>query len=65
MKMTIVYKFSERAIIQALIFNEQLRFFTFSIQIHVVNFDPGANLTRTYEEKKIHIEHLDDERILL
>ena len=42
--------FSEHAIIQALDFNEQLRFCTFSIQIHVVNFDPMANLTRTYEE---------------
>ena len=50
--MTIVYKFSEHATIQALNFYEQLRFCTFSIQIHVVNFDPGANLTRTYKEKK-------------
>ena len=41
---------SEHAIIQALNFNEQLRFCTFSIQIHV-NFDPRTNLTRTYEEK--------------
>ena len=54
-----VYKFSENAIIQALNFNEQLRFCTFSIQIHVVNFDPRANLNRPYEEKKIHIVHLD------
>ena len=44
--------FSERAIIQALNFNEQLRFCTFSIKIHVVNFDPRANVTRTYEENK-------------
>ena len=36
---------------QALNFNEQLRFHTFSIQIHVVNFDHMANLTRTYEGK--------------
>ena len=34
-------------------FNEQLRFCTFSIQIYGVNFDPSANLTRTYEEKCI------------
>ena len=46
-----IYKFSEHAIIQALNFNEQLRFCTFSIQIHVVNFDPMANLTCTFEEK--------------
>ena len=30
----------------------QLRFCTFSKQIHVVNFDPRANLTRAYEENK-------------
>ena len=35
-----MFMFSENAIIQALNFNEQLRFCTFSIQIHVVNFDP-------------------------
>ena len=38
--------------IQALNLNWQLRFCTFSIQIHVVNFVPRANLTRTYEENK-------------
>ena len=38
------------AIIQALNLNEQLRFCTLRIQIHVVNFDPMTNLTRTYEE---------------
>ena len=27
-----------------------MRFCTFSTQIHVVNFDPWANLNRTYEE---------------
>ena len=42
-----VYKFSEHA----LNFNGHLPFCTFSIQIHVVNFDPKANLTHTYEEK--------------
>ena len=36
---------------QALSLNDQLRFCTFSIQIHVVKFDPRANLTRTYAEK--------------
>ena len=54
-----VYKFSEHAIIQALNFNEQYRFCTFSTQIHVVNFDPKAYLTCTYEEKKTHVVHLD------
>ena len=44
--------FSEHTIIQALNFNEQLRFCTFSIQIHVDNFDLRANLTRTYELNK-------------
>ena len=48
------YKFSEHAIIQDLNFHayEQLRFWTFSIPIHVLNFDLSANLTRTYDEKK-------------
>ena len=46
------YKFSDHAIIQDLNFHEQLRFLTFSIPIHVLNFDLRANLTRTYEEKK-------------
>ena len=48
------YKFSEHAIIQDLNFHayEQLRFWTFSIPIHVLNFDLRANLTRTYGEKK-------------
>ena len=52
------YKFSEHAIIQALNFNEQLRFCTFSIQTHIVNFDPRAKLTRTYDEKNsvVHLE---------
>ena len=47
--------FSENAIIQALNFNEQSRFHGFcalSIHIHVVNFDPRANLARTYEENR-------------
>ena len=44
--------FFEHAIIQALNFNEQLRFCIFSTQIHVVHFDLRTTLTRTYEEKK-------------
>ena len=47
--LTMFISFLEHAIIQALNFNEQLRLSTFSI--HVVNFDPRANLTSTYEEK--------------
>ena len=33
-------------------YNEQLRFCTFGIHIHVVIYDSRANLTRTYEENK-------------
>ena len=44
--------FSEHVIIiQALNSKVQLWFFSFSIEIDVVNLDPRANLTRTYEEK--------------
>ena len=46
-------KFSEHAIIPDLNFNEQLGFCTFSINIHVLNFDPRAFFNRTYEEKNI------------
>ena len=42
-----VYKFSEHAVIQALDSNEQLRFWTFSIELYVVSFDTRANLIRT------------------
>ena len=43
--------FSKHAINKALDFNEELQFCTFSIHIHVVNFDLRANPTRAYEEK--------------
>ena len=46
-----MFMFSTHAIIQALKFNKRLRICTFSMQIHVVNFNHRAYLTRTYEEK--------------